>query len=95
MPLRSWCGVPVAVTEPIDQAVEPPSAGFFSINRTSAAGRPRFNRRSKARAAATDNNNAKAIVAAVHDGDCAARWPAVVPAILPNTEPAIRPVPPG
>jgi hypothetical protein len=24
MPLRRWCGVPVEVTEPIDQAVEPP-----------------------------------------------------------------------
>lgn len=31
----------------------------------------------------------------VQDGICAARCPAVVPAILPNTEPAIRPVPPG
>ena len=28
-------------------------------------------------------------------GDCLARWPAVVPAILPNTAPFIRPVPPG
>ena len=28
-------------------------------------------------------------------GICTARWPAVVPAILPNTEPAMRPVPPG
>jgi hypothetical protein len=28
-------------------------------------------------------------------GICAARRPAVVPAILPNTEPAMRPVPPG
>jgi hypothetical protein len=28
-------------------------------------------------------------------GDCAARCPAVVPAILPNTEPFISPVPPG
>ncbi len=28
-------------------------------------------------------------------GDWAARWPALVPAILPNTAPFIRPVPPG
>ena len=34
MPLRAWCGVPVAVTEPTDQAVEPPSRGFFSSSRT-------------------------------------------------------------
>ena len=34
MPLASWCGVQLALIEPIDQAVEPPSAGFFSIRAT-------------------------------------------------------------
>ena len=28
-------------------------------------------------------------------GACLARWPALVPAILPNTAPFISPVPPG
>jgi hypothetical protein len=30
MPRRLWCGVPVTVIEPIDQAVEPPRRSFFS-----------------------------------------------------------------
>ena len=36
MPRRRWCGVPVEVTEPIDQAVEPPSSSFFSSSSTLA-----------------------------------------------------------
>src|SRR5665811_728597 len=42
------------------------------------------------KAAATDDVDGLS-----HHGDWAARCPAVVPAILPNTEPFIRPVPPG
>ena len=47
----------------------------------------------KSASAATDDND---VVGGLgRHGDCLARWPAVVPAILPNTEPFIRPVPPG
>ena len=43
------------------------------------------------------NQDSSAIVADIlrRHGDWAARCPAVVPAILPNTAPFIRPVPPG
>ena len=34
MPLAIWCGVALALTEPTDQAVEPPSLAFFSISTT-------------------------------------------------------------
>ena len=93
MPLRAWCGVWLAVTEPIDQAVEPPSSGFFSSSTTVAPGRARFDRGRKPAAAATDDDDV--VDGFVRHGDCLARWPAVVPAILPNTAPFIRPVPPG
>ena len=36
MPLAFWCGVPLAVIEPTDQAVEPPSLSFFYSNATLA-----------------------------------------------------------
>lgn len=48
----------------------------------------------EARAIAADNDDVEGLVGA-HGLICAARWPAVVPAMRPNTEPAISPVPPG
>ena len=56
---------------------------------------PRLDCRSEPRAAATDDDDIEGLVGRIHDGICAARCPAVVPAIRPKTEPAIRPVPPG
>ena len=91
MPWRRWCGVPVAVIEPIDQAVEPPSFGFFSSSSTLAP----WLRAAIAAASpvppppTTTTSAARSLIAPP------AAWPAEVPAILPNTEPDIRPVPPG
>jgi hypothetical protein len=45
-------------------------------------------------AAAAHHDDVKALLGVAH-GCCAARRPAVVPAMRPNTEPAISPVPPG
>lgn len=69
--------------------------GIFLDQDDIGAGRARFDCGGKARAATTHDDNVEAFIAGVHDGIWAARWPAVVPAILPNTDPAIRPVPPG
>ena len=55
--------------------------------------RTRLDGSGKAAAAATDDNN---VVGGLDGhGVCLARWPAVVPAILPKTLPFISPVPPG
>ena len=93
MPLRAWCGVWLAVTEPIDQAVEPPSSSVLLQQHDVAPGRARLDRGREPASAATDDHDVEGSVR--RHGDCLARWPAVVPAILPNTAPFIRPVPPG
>jgi hypothetical protein len=58
-----------------------------------APGRRCFNRGREPASATTDDDNVEGDF--LRHGNCLARSPAVVPAILPNTEPFIRPVPPG
>ena len=63
MPARCWCGVPVAVTEPIDQAVEPPGDRILLEQKNAGARRPRLNRGRQTRTAAADDNH----IGVVHD----------------------------
>src|SRR5476649_3106948 len=58
-----------------------------------AAERTCLDRGGKPASAATNDNDV--VGGSFHHGSCLARSPAVAPAILPNTEPFIRPVPPG
>ena len=61
MPLRDWCGVALALTEPIDHAVEPPSCEFFSM-RTHRGRRARLDRGGKPAGTAADHHDVVAVV---------------------------------
>ena len=58
-----------------------------------SACRTRFDRSRQPTTAAPDHDDV--VNGFAHRGACAARSPAVVPAMRPNTEPFTRPVPPG